>query len=242
MIGTVRYETLSYVNAWLRDVFRAHEVPADVRDEWVVCPHTGHRVNGGIVRETELDGGGFSLRLDVRVELASGQTVIESCAGYGDTWPDAYNEALANFAQNTLHVLLAAFFGVACGEQVNREEWVIGGHPRQVTFSNVGVRGVMPKTADGMSDMNWFWDFQRRLQAQPLPHGTHWVRLFTMRKLDDVYAAEVLLDNEKWGEMEAEIGQMAWPWSEEVYGFRVFLVIQDLDPTRPEPRVLDGCS
>jgi hypothetical protein len=40
-------------------------------------------------------------------------------------------------------------------------------------------------------------------------------------------ACEILLDNEVWEEMQAEMAAIDWPCGQEFYSVRLFLVIQD---------------
>jgi Family of unknown function (DUF6348) len=229
------------INAFMEGLYRAHDVPAHVSGDWVVFTDQPYRTQGETNRETVHLNGSHSLVLQITFCLAPTVNVVECFSGAGSTWEEACKDSLENFARNTFHVFVAAFFDVICGEQVNEEVWTINGQSRRISMSNIGVRGQYPVGSDGKPDMVWFDEFQKRLESQPLSSGLHWVRLFYMRKGDEVYGSEILLDNEPWMELEPEISEITWPRADHVYGFRLFLILQNVLPNH-SPRRLDGCG
>jgi hypothetical protein len=89
------------------------------------------------------------------------------------------------------------------------------------------VFGWPPPKPDGTPDLDFYPAFVKRLETYPLPQGTHWVRVYQMRRNGAVIANEVLLDNVSWEEMQVFMGELAWPVAEKPYDVRTFLVIKD---------------
>src|SRR5262249_55783631 len=160
---------------------------------------------------------GMSVQLDVRFEVAPGQTVIESFAGVGQTREQALADALQNFAANSFHVILAAFLE-RDDAQVSKEEWSMGGRKRSVTVGNVGIRGKPP--VQGAQLVGWFKLFEEKLKSEQLAPGTHWVRLYYAQLRGKAIACEVLLDNEMWEEMQADMAAIDWPAGQDFYSVR----------------------
>jgi hypothetical protein len=208
--------------AFLLELFRRHDIDAVPADIWVVFPGRPMRANTEVVKERKHQLG-WSVQLDVRIEIEPGRTIVESFAGLGETTDQALADAQHNFAVNSFHVILAAFFNPE-DEQVTREEWIVGGSNRVVTIGNIGVRGTLP---EGKSAAAWFEQFEEKLKSKPLGPGLHWVRLYYGQRQRKTMACEVLLDNEPWEELQAEMAAIDWPPGEAFYGVRLFLVIQD---------------
>jgi uncharacterized protein DUF6348 len=103
-----------------------------------------------------------------------GTMICEAFCGNADSRAERIRDALTAFAENSLHVLLTAFTGSNCEEQVDRWQLTNNGIDRQVTDGHVFCRG----NAELASTTNWFDEFQTLLANHPIPGGTHWVRLY----------------------------------------------------------------
>jgi hypothetical protein len=213
---------MTQINELLLDLFRAHAIEAVAEDEWITFPNRTLRAGASIVRDTE-QRGWMSAQLAVRLEIAPGQTILESFAGLGETREKAIADALHNFSVNSFHVFLAAFFR-SRDEQVTQEEWIIGGRTSRVTIGNLGIRGKPPVQGERL--LGFFKQFEDKLKAKHLQPGTHWVRLYYGQMQRKAIACEVLLDNGEWEELQSEMAAIDWPASEDFYSVRVFLVIQ----------------
>jgi len=226
---------MSQVNESLFELFRAHGIEAVPQDDWVVFPGRAMRANAAIVREKKQQAG-MSVQLDVRLEIESGRTIIESFTGLGETREKTVADALHHFAANTFHVLLAAFFR-SDDQHVTQEDWIVGGRTSRVIIGNVGVRGQPPVQGDQL--VGWFKRFEEKLKEKQLRPGTHWVRLYYGQMQGRRIACEVLLNNDVWEEIQSEMAAVDWPSEEEFYSVRVFLVIQvnNGGPVSPESAV-----
>jgi hypothetical protein len=166
-----------------------------------------------------------TLQIDVRLGLGDGRTLIESVAGFGTEDGPAITDGLKSFERATLPVLLAAFFDQP--HVAIRERWEVGGRKRVVAVGEVTTRFGFPLDAEGEPDIRFFDHFKRHVEQQPVPPGTHWVRLYQMQHDGKSMCNEVLLDNDVWPEMQTVMESFDWPVSEKTYDVRVFLVMRD---------------
>ena len=207
---------------FLLKLFRAHSVDGSLDGEWVRLPRPYARVQAAVVSETPHPGS-IVVQLDVRMVVDFGRVIGESFAGIGPTREEAVRHALQAFAAGSLHVLLAAFFDKP-HEQVEREEWTIGGLPRQVFVGPAVAKG------DGLEPetfvFNWFPALRRRIEAADLAEGTHWVRVYVGGTGEGEPEVEVLLDNEPWPHARAALAAREWPGGKGFFSTRVFLVMR----------------
>jgi hypothetical protein len=213
-----------YLNDVLRQLFQGHGVEALVQSGRVTFPtHPRLWVNGELFRSYER-----IIQFDVRLGGFDGDRVlIESVAGIGTDLNAQTRCAVQVFASASFHVLLSAFFGLAPCHGTKRETWTIGG-PRVVYAGPItSVFGHPPSKPDGSPDLGFYPAFIKRLQALPLSPGTHWMRIYQMRHNEAVLSNEVLLDNDRWEEMQVFMAEQPWPIAEQPYEMRVFLVVKD---------------
>jgi hypothetical protein len=164
------------------------------------------------------------LQLDVRLVLESGQKIIESFGGFGETKDKAISDAIQNFTLNSFHVILASFF-VPHDDQVTVEDWTVSGQKRLVTIGPMGMRGSPPDPANPPRE--WFKQFEAKIKEKQLPGGIHWIRVYYGQFESQTRELEVLLDNETWKEMQQDLATINWPKGKEFFSIRVFLVIKD---------------
>ena len=205
------------------ELFRAHGVPSALQDEWITFPGSGLRASASIVSEVPQQIG-LTVQLDVRFELPSGRTIVESFAGMGATREMAAADAIHCFTVNSFHVLVAAFLSA---EEKPQDEWELSGKMRPVVVGDLGVRGKPPVPGTELAAR--FEQFERKLKQHRFGPETHWVRLYYGQARGKALACEVLLDNEAWAEMQSEAAALDWPIGEDFYSVRVFLVIPGED-------------
>jgi hypothetical protein len=215
--------SIDAINGVLEQLFQGHGVET-VRDgEYIRFPaYPEMWANGELFREYEP-----AIQLDVRLGLADQRVLVESTGGMGDGQNTQIGNALQKFADSSFHIMLTAFFGLPECHGTQQLEWEIGGRKRVVSLGLVTSWFGFPPGADGQPDLRFFDHFERHLRAQPLPPGTHWVRLYQMRFRGEDMCNEVLLDNDPWEAVMAGMAEFDWPVSENPYDVRVFLVIRD---------------
>lgn len=214
---------MSQVISALLELFRAHSINAVLQEEWIIFPNHNIRANAEIVRELKQENI-ITVQLDVRVEISSWQTIMESFAGFAETREQAVTDALNNFTSSMLHVLLAAFF-LPPDDQVAEEQWHIGDRDYRVIIGNAVCRGKLP--VQGQQPVDWFDIFEQKIKQQKLGPGTHWVRLYYAQMQGKAISCEVILDNEIREKLQTQMAAIDWPSGEEFYSTRIFLIIQD---------------
>jgi hypothetical protein len=210
----------------LLELFRSHGVEALAEGAWITFPGRPNlRASASVARETP-GSSWLSVQLDVRLQLSADRAVCESFAGVGLDREQAVADGFRNFVANSFHVLLAAFFAAPEGgddPQVSRERWAVGGSPARAVVGNVGVRGKPP--VEGAALVAWYDCLRELIQGRQLRPGTHWVRLYYGQTGGKPLACEVLLDNDVWDEVQAEMAAFAWPAGDAFYSVRIFLVL-----------------
>ena len=153
----------------------------------------------------------------IRIEMAPRPVPVPQAAG-------AVRDALECFAVNSLHVFLAAFFGLE-DEHAARERWRVAGREKAVFLGNIGIRGVYP---EGQAAPNaWFPYLREAIETRDMGPGLHWVRVFYAQMDGQASACEVLLDNEPWAGAQRRIAEFPWPKCEAYYSMRAFIILDD---------------
>jgi len=180
-----------------------------------------------VVNENQLTNS-YSLQLDIEVALGTSDVMIESFGGFGDNRDEAVADAVANFAANSLHPLLAAFYGQV-DDQVTVEMWEIEAVMWRVIIGGYGIR-----TSEGIKvdvPEQAFQAIEGLIKGLTLEGTIHWVRTYYSQlnpkdvTLKEV-TCEVLLDNEIWEEAQEQLAGLDWPQLEGFYSVRNFLILQ----------------
>jgi hypothetical protein len=205
---------------FLDQAFRSHAVNVERDGDRLILAGTDMRIAGAIVSESAFPTH-TTVQLDVRFEIGPGRTIVESCAGIGDSTKAAIENAERSFVTNALHVLLAAF-ARASGDQVTEERWESGGHAFRAILGNVTGRGAMPAVG---APTAWIEDVEAAVRVASLSKRTHWLRVYCARSGDSAHVTEALLDNESWPELEARLAAFPWPPTDAFYSARIFVVL-----------------
>jgi len=205
-----------HVRDTLQDILTQHGLECVVEREWVV-PRAELPAIRALWNEGERSG-----RLDVQVLVSQGVLIDECFAGLG-AGEQGFNDALQNFMANSLHVLLAALWGVNEPDQMTVEHWNVSGKDYVAYIGNIGTRGATGATVQPPAQL--FREIEKRVKAEPLTKDLHWVRTF-FASVSGSPTFEALLDNEPWeGGVEALKG-ITWPDAPGYYSFRNFLVLR----------------
>lgn len=208
-------------NTFLAELLASHDLPVQLEGGWALVseyapPLSAEFVNRRRQGSTEL------LQLDVRAALPDGRALVESFAGWGPSFPDAAARAYANFAVNSLHVLLGAFFRPP-DDQVRVEEWEIGGS-RWKAF--LGDFGIQAKAGELQPPDGLFPAIEQAIRQLPLDGDTHWFRFFYCNVGTGEVVSEALFDNEPWEAAAEAVRSLPWEKTEAYYSVREFLVLR----------------
>lgn len=213
-------ETLPHdPNAILLALLQGHGVAAQQVGQEIHFPDSVRRASAVVVQQRRQPGGAI-VQLDVSLWLGPGQRLVESFGGIGASEDEALADAFQGFMSTSLHVLLVAFLG-GDPATVPQTHW----GPWQVTRGEFGLRGNLPPGGEAHL-AHILKALAALLEAQPLPEGTHWLRLYYAQLQGQRRQCELLLDNEPWPEGQATLERLAWPVGEAFYSVRLFLVLQ----------------
>ena len=180
------------LNQALAELFRNHQVHAEVSGEWVAFPGTNRRAAAIVVQEFKPAPHVDSVQLDVSIELEDGRFLVESFVGLGESKVLAVADSFHNFVINSFHVMLRGIF-VLEDDQVNIEDWEIDGEPRTVVIGNMVMCG--PTSLTHHFPVDWWLHVASKIKMMPLTSGTHWVRIYFAQMNHQILELEVLLDN-----------------------------------------------
>jgi hypothetical protein len=207
-------------NERLATFVRSHGLKARLEQDWIVFPDYGRRMSASVVQRTPAEKG-ISIQLEIRLELWPGRLMTETFEGIGPSEVEALGDAIRNFSLGSLHVLLAAFFGIRYDDLVSGDHWMVGGVRRDVVVSRETRRGVVPK-----DDPDWYRGLSEATNRLGLAEGTHWIRAFIGRNGNEPLVCEVTLDGAPWEAMEAELSRLPWRPVEGLVTSRRFLIIR----------------
>lgn len=208
-------------NSFLAELLTSHDLQPRPEAGWLVVspyapPLSAEFVNRRQQGPTEL------LQLDIRAALPDGRFLVESFAGWGPSFPDAAARAYANFAVNSLHVLLGAFFRPP-DDQVTVEEWEIAGQRWKAFIGSFGIQSATPvaQPPEGLPPA-----VQQAIRQQSLSGNLHWFRFFYANTGAGEPVSEALFDNEPWEAGAAAVRSLPWESSPNYYSVRQFLVLR----------------
>ncbi|HEX6686627.1 MAG TPA: DUF6348 family protein [Candidatus Limnocylindrales bacterium] len=159
----------------------------------------------------------------VRHPALAQEWMLESFAGYGGTWREAVNRAIAMFERASLHPIIAALLDRgACQDQVSWEPYP---HPAGTFQLCVGPQITMfsPEPAPPAGPLlDSLLDSLRRV---PLSGAVHWLRVFTSHRDGQPQTNEVLLDGEPWADGEQAVAASPAPHPNGMVGLRIFAIL-----------------
>lgn len=209
----------------IRAAFESHGIAADD------VAGTSYLAAGGLAVGVEVfnedrTASGWSCQIDVRVVLPDARILIESFSGLGADRAAMFRDALESFVRSSFHVLLCALITATPDDQVDVEEWIVGGTRYRAFIGDVVSRGRPP---GGRPPTDWFPDFERAIGALDLDGDLHWIRLYYAQMNHETMAVEVLLDNEPWNSVQSQMAAFPWPRAAEFYSARIFMMLRRAD-------------
>lgn len=132
-------------------------------------------------------------------------------------------DALANFAVNSFHVLLAALWGKNDPEQVTTEQWMVRGKRYVAYIGGFGCRswgGISVHVPGSLVD-----EIEAAIKSESLTRDIHWFRLFCGKGVNG-FEFEALKDNENWEAGRRCLETAQWEQRSEYYTVRLFLVLR----------------
>ena len=206
------------INITLGELLKSHHVDISNEGDWFVPNQSLPAIRCYWHESPENESG----RLDIQVLVKDGLVLDECFAGVGKG-QEGFLDGLQNFAVNSFHVLLAAFWDKNDPEQVMTEQWEVGGSIYTAYIGNFGTRasdGIHPGVPE-----ETFSHIENAIKSTDLKEQTHWVRTFFCN-IGDEQIYEALVDNDNWVEGESALKKINWPKSEKYFSVRNFIVLQ----------------
>jgi hypothetical protein len=210
----------------LGELFAAHGIALEARDDCLVGEALGLCVEGWVVQEWD-HGAAYVVQLDVRADVGAGvgHTIVESFGGFAENRRAAIANAVESFARGSLHVLLCLLAGE--DGQVEQETWQADDGTRwRAILGNVLTRGE--RAGQAIAQSRFFDRLEGLVKARGLRGDLHWLRFYYAHHSGRTAACEVLLDNEAWPEAQSEMATCDWPALDVFYSVRVFMILQRL--------------
>lgn len=223
------------VNAFLLDALRSHGLDCRLDGGWIVVDGALISVRGLGDPKPFVCGETVTAAVHVQLSLPDGRLLTESFASTGTDVDEAAQSALRKFALNSLHVILAAFFGREERGHVDVDTWELGGRRWKVFIGNYGVE-VSPAPGRKLPNVD-----PASLCPQSLAptikslvtsradeeHVTHWMRVFVPQVDGNKDGIEVLWDGRPWPDARPILAALDWPAYPGYYSVRNFIVLKN---------------
>lgn len=205
------------VNSRLKELLEAHGLNCIEKDDWI-------RPNGNfplisMVWYPKPEQGIGLLQIDVQIDE---QNALKECfAGIG-AGEKGLSDGIHNLCANSLHVLLAAFWGINDPEQVTTEEWTIDEKKYTAYIGPFGTRG-----SDGQHPgipNEAFDKIESAVKTTKHSSKFNWFRTYFCNLNNDKKVFESLHNNETWEKGESALKSVGWHTSNKFYSVRNFLV------------------
>jgi len=203
----------------LAQLFESHSVSYQIEKEWVVPYGKLPAIRANWYPAVPCG------RLEIEVVLEDNRVISECFAGVGPD-EEGLADSLENFCVNSLHVLLSAFWQKTDPDQVETEDWEIGGQRFRAHIGNFVTRcsdGVVPEIPT-----DFFPAIERSIREEPLDGRCHWFRHFFCN-LDSEQTFESLHDNDSWAPGVRSMRSLPWVKSIGYYSVRHFLLLVPAD-------------
>lgn len=206
-------------NDILKKFFKAHSIDIAEESGWIVPNSTLPAIRSTwYPNEDHLSG-----LLQIEVYLEGGRVLEECFAGLPNE-SGKLNDAFENFARNSFHVMMSAFWKKHDAEQVDIENWNIDGKDYVVylgPFGNRGGEGIEPRIP-----INAFEQIERTIKKSDISNDYHWFRNFFCNTGNNDNVYESLKDNENWDEGLSTLKAIEWTKSDQFYSTRNFIILK----------------
>lgn len=157
-------------------------------------------------------------RLNVDVFLDDKRCLQESFAGFATDDKSALGQAMDNFCGNSLHVLLAALWGVQDQDMITRQTWQVGDLHFDVYIGHLGLRGT-PRMPESFIE-----SITTTIQSLPLDKRIHWFRHYYCSYQRE-RTVEALCDGQPFQSGIDNLNQLDWEDTETFFSVRNFLML-----------------
>ncbi|WP_128331170.1 DUF6348 family protein [Apibacter sp. HY039] len=206
----------------LGNILKAHDLNTLEYKGWLLVDEQLPAMSAATQNLKEYENGA-SIRLDITLLLGDKKVIYESFAGVGKDELSATQDAFQNFAANSLHVFLSAFWQVDEHEHIGIEEWEIDGEMWKVYIGNFGCKG------DYNIPQDLFSTIEEQIKNDTLTEDLNWYRIYYANISKDEKMIESLKNNEDWPLLGNKLKDIHWTASDKFYSLRNFILIKKMD-------------
>jgi len=155
--------------------------------------------------------------------LIDENTKLEECVGGMGLGDEALLDAFHNFCVNSLHVLLAAFWGIEELGQIEKESWKIGGESYTAYIGPFGTRNSSENHLGIPSQA--FEHIETAIKETRINEKYNWFRTYFCNLNEEKKVYEALFNNQDWPEGEKYLKLVQWYSPDTFYSVRNFLIL-----------------
>ena len=219
-LGEVDYFKLQPV---IKELLEAHGVETSIYKEWVLNKEDLPGIRGFFHNVSKVDSG-YCVRLDIDVGANTEQTIFECFAGVGDNEKNTKKDAIEDFCNCTLYVMLAAFWGIIDRDRVRIETWRLNETDWKVYIGNYVRRSKNDEDIPVLEVASS--KTEELIKSLTLEDDLYWVRSFYCNAKDENKTSEALLNNESWKNLQNVLSDLDWPATDEYYSARNFIILK----------------
>ena len=201
----------------LKKLFEAHNIEFSEENEWIL-PNSELPAIRATWYPYESQACGL---LQIEVFIEKGVLLEECFAGFPSDKGKLY-DAFENFSQNSLHVMLSAFWEKHDNQQVEKEFWSIDNIDYAVYIGPFGNRGgddTQPRIPE-----NFFDHIEKAIKRMNMTDTYNWFRTFYSNLGNGEMVYEALMNNETWSEGLETLKAVYWEPSDQYYSTRNFII------------------
>ncbi len=205
------------INSILKESLEAHGLECAADDDWII-PNGNFPLISMTWYPKPAQGNGV-LQIDVMLDKDTHMQECFAGLGEGDV---GIKDGFQNFCVNSLHVMLAAFWGINDPDQVDTEEWKIDGQQYSVYIGPFGTRGsggIHPGVPE-----NTFEFIESAIKTASLSNHCNWFRNYYCNLNSESQVYESLHNNEVWEVGESALKSISWNRSSKFYSVRNFII------------------
>lgn len=208
----------------ITQLLRLHGLTANRHNDWIYSGEPFPLITANFFKHNA-DEKQWVLAFEVSV-MPDKETTIELCfAGIAKTQEDAFTDALDNFCQSAVHVLLEAFWNHCEPDQTEAQQWKVDNRYWYAIIGNSVVRtfgGELPKIPEGFLSA-----IQGTAEELHPAGGLLWISTYYANNADGSRTIETKINNEDNSDLEKAIASLPWPERSDFYGVRNFIVLKD---------------
>lgn len=206
------------LNHQLKEILEAHGLPCTEHQDWLVPNNTLPLIM--MTWYPRPDGESGVLQIDILIDK---DTRVQECFGGFGAGSAGINNGIENFCQNSLHVILAAFWGIHDHHQIDIEQWQIADQSYTAYIGLFGTRAIDGKHPGIPEDA--FQHIESTIKSSLNGELFNWFRTYFSNINDKERMFEALHNNNHWPIGNEMLRKIKWFEDSNFYSVRNFVVV-----------------